>query len=98
MKIENKTLICKSAPEYFDLEKTSKKANTVRIEKIEEVQEIRSLFYGNALTTIRIVHTDTGEYFEREISDIARIGGAVGYSMIVISWKPEAIQKTGGEG
>ena len=89
MKIDNKRLICKSVPEYYFLEKSSKKANTIRIETSEEAQKIRSAFIRGVLKHIRVINTQTNEHFEREITDISQVGGCAGHTMIVISWKQE---------
>lgn len=95
MKTTNKTLIYKSTPEYYSLEKSNRKANTIRIETAEELQRIRTQFIIGNITTIRVINTVTNQYFERQITDISRVGNIAGHSMIVISWKQEGETNNG---
>lgn len=91
MEVINNTLVCKSIPKFWFLEQSSKKPNTIRIEKLNECKRIRTMFFDKTITTIRIVHIYTGEYFERKIMDISLLGEIVGSVIIVISW--ESIHK-----
>ena len=74
MKIENNTIIFKSAPEYYQKEKSGLKCNTVRqITKPDEYKAFHYFYrYFDILhnKTIKIINSESGEYFTRRLSDI----------------------------
>ena len=69
MKIQDKTIIFKSHPSYYEREVSGKKPNTVRTLKKIEQFELDHVWH--TLTHIKIINTDTQESFTRELSDIS---------------------------
>lgn len=66
-------IIVKSIPEYYEKEKNGTKPNTVR--KLD----------GN--DTIEVHNTETGDKFERKLTDLTEYKGT-----IIFSWRPEVKQ------
>ena len=75
MKIENNTIIFKSAPEYYQKEKSGLKCNTVRqITKPDEYKAFHDFyrcFEAISNKTIKIINSESGESFLRRITDIS---------------------------
>ena len=69
MKIERDTVIFKSAPEFFQKEQKGIKPNTVRILSQPEEEQLNKV--KDQLKTIKIISTETGDSFERGITDIS---------------------------
>lgn len=86
--MEKKTVRFKSVPENFEKEKSGLKPNTVRHFDEGEKDVREELLNAKAATHIEIVNSETGEIFEREISDITYWD-----EQYVISWlrEPEYI-------
>ena len=84
MKIEGDTIIFKSAPDFFQKEQKGIKPNTVRI--LSELEEEELYKAKDQLKTIRIISTETGDNFERGITDITPAVLSKGCRVFVISW------------
>ena len=69
MKIEGDTVLFKSTPPFFQKEQSGLKPNTVRILSEPEAEQLDKT--KNQLKTIRIISTETGNSFERGITDIS---------------------------
>lgn len=105
MEFENNSIIFKSSPTNYEKEHTGLKCNTVRY--ISEAEGIRhtikvwngEMTYGYGLyidtvQAIRIINSETGESFERDLTDItlAEINGLPVY---VFSWEhPRTVKQT----
>ena len=85
MKIKEKVIIAfKSIPENFVKEKSGKKSNTIR-----DLSNTDDRFENiDRATHIRILNAQTGEQFERKITDIT-----YWYGRYIISWNPNEKQK-----
>jgi hypothetical protein len=83
MDINEDTIGFKSVPELYLKEKYGKKPNTVRHFSGREKAVFEE--YRNSLKTIVITNSDTGEYFERELTDISSIGIG-GKECFIFSW------------
>ena len=73
-----KLITFRSYPENFEKEISGKKANTVRFMEDWGVRKMRDF---NESNIIKIVNTDTGEYFIRTITD-----KTVYKNLAIISW------------
>lgn len=71
----------KSTPENYENEKSGRKPNTSREVDDETDERFERLLNGTA-KRIRITNTETGEYFEREITDVTQWK----LETIIISW------------
>jgi hypothetical protein len=80
MKIIGNSIHFKSYPEMYQKEKSGRKPNTVRgFENSNEAEEsvISDVSYI-------CIHSNTGEYFQRKLTDISIFKGR-----IIFSWSPK---------
>jgi len=86
MRIYN-TVVFKSEKKMYDLEKSGKKTNTVRVLDRDEMEKLR--LSESTPTRIVIKNAVTERGFERDITDISVIGELCGKTIVVFSWKHE---------
>ncbi|MCK4528000.1 hypothetical protein KAW18_11580 [candidate division WOR-3 bacterium] len=84
MDINKETIFFRSVPEYYFKEKNGKKPNTVR----HIVGRDAEIFgeYKETLKYIVISDTDTGEWFERELTDISSVTLFDEANVWIFSW------------
>jgi len=89
MKIEGDVIEFVSASQYYELEASGQKSNTVRLLSKSEFGELAE--NRRSLKKIRIVHSEHPRVFivERKLTDISRIGELVGHYLVVFSWRHE---------
>ena len=89
MKIIGSNIIFKSNPEMYLKEKYGNKPNTVRQIRDDEWVEFQDHF--KKIKSIIIVNSDTGEQFERELTDISdhyfKVFGHNDVEFWIFSWK-----------
>jgi hypothetical protein len=84
MKIDGDTVIFKSASVFYQKEQKGIKPNTVRI--LSQPEEEQLYKAKDQLKTIRIISTETGDSFERGITDITPAVLSNECRVFVISW------------
>lgn len=84
MKIEEDTIIFQSAPVFFQKEQKGIKPNTVRV--LSQLEENLLYQAKDQLKTIKIISTETGDSFERGITDITPVVLSKACRVFVISW------------
>lgn len=94
MLIENDILIVKSWPENWNVENSGKKANTIRQvsdyewDKFDLAVEGGILYTGSReITRIRVINTDTSDYFDRNLTDVT-LWYTAGNHILILSWNP----------
>jgi len=81
MKILNNTIHFISNPEFYALEKSGDKNNTVRWLTRDEVVS------GADFSRIRITNSDTSEWFEHDVSAVTIFHERVNGIIIIFSWR-----------
>ena len=84
MKIEGDTVLFKSAPEFFQKEQKGIKPNTVRILSQPEEEQLYKV--KDQLKTIKTISTETGDNFERGITDITPVVLSKECRVFAFSW------------
>lgn len=83
MKYKNGKVYFKSERAYYKKEKSGRKNNTVRILSEAEYDIVQY----SLVESIEITNLDSLESFEREITDISRVGAMCGNVIAVFTWK-----------
>ncbi|EFS20673.1 hypothetical protein FSBG_00170 [Fusobacterium gonidiaformans 3-1-5R] len=83
----------KSYPEFYEKEKSGLKCNTVRLFTLSDdreyiLQDIMNEEIKKEDVILRIMNSDTGETFEREISDVSKFE-VNNVEIYIISWRHE---------
>jgi hypothetical protein len=85
MNIEGDTLVFRSAPEWYEIERSGKKPNTVRLLDWDEVEAVAK----TDIKHIRIEHAGTkGTCFTRDVLGLWNLGGVLGKTLFMACWKP----------
>lgn len=96
MTFDDSVLGCKSTPEWWELERSGAKPNTVRVVRTDEL-----LALGRC-QTIHVTNTETGEAFDRPIAGIydmteamkaSGIRGAYDRRYVIVCWDPREEEK-----
>jgi len=88
MKIEGDVIEFVSVPQCYVFEASGSKPNTVRLLSKAEYLELTDAIH--TLVKIRIVHSVFDDvFFERELTNVLRIGVLVGHYLVVFSWRHE---------
>lgn len=89
MRIEGDVVVFRSTLQYYRLEISGWKSNTVRLLNKAEYEAIMMDDECWKLTKIRIEHSEhpIAFSFERELTNISLIGELVGHYLVVFSWK-----------
>jgi hypothetical protein len=83
MKYKNGKVYFKSEGAYYKKEKSGRKNNTVRILSENEYDIVQY----SLVESIEITNLDNLESFEREVTDISRVGTMCGNVIAVFTWK-----------
>ncbi|MCF0163362.1 MAG: hypothetical protein HUJ88_12405 [Fusobacterium necrophorum] len=83
----------KSYPEFFEKEKSGLKSNTVRIFELNDdreyiLRDIMNEEIKKENVVLEILNAETGETFEREISDVSKFE-INNIEIYIISWRHE---------
>lgn len=82
MRIEGDTIIFRSAPNWYEVEKSGEK--TLRLLDWHEVTEIA----GTDLRKVRIEKNDGEESFTRPIGRIFNLEPILGKTLVMVCWRP----------
>jgi len=84
MRIEGDTIIFRSAPNWYEVEKSGEKPNTLRLLDWHEVTEIA----GTDLRKVRIEKNDGKESFTRPVGRIFNLEPLLGKTLVMVCWSP----------